>query len=354
MNNENEKLSNRLYLKFTFVLLVFFFIVLIFVVALMMIIMLTPIGRIAMQGIGSITIMFFLCSYVVITIISCFIIYFYLKKIFHPLVELSSKSMKVAKGDFSVSVKEEATIPELKDTLHNFNIMIQELSKVETLSNDFISNVSHEFKTPLSVIRSNVNILQSMSLDEEERKKCLEVIIDSTDKLSTLVSNVLKLCKLDNQDIKIEKSIFRLDEQIRQCILFYGDQLDSKNIELDLDLDDCYIESDMDLLNQVWSNILSNAIKFSHDNGVIKVSLKAGKIIVVTIEDNGDGMSEETIKHIFDRFYQGDSSHTREGNGLGLTIVGKILRLCRGSINVESQINRGSKFVVQLPLKINN
>ena len=353
MKKEEEKLSNRLYLRFTFLLLALFFCILLFIFILMSILLLTPIGRLAMHGLGSITIVFLLCSYAAVTFISCFISFFYLKKIFRPLIELSSKSMKVAQGDFNVSVREDSTLPELQQTLINFNIMVKELSKVETLSNDFVSNVSHEFKTPLSVIRSNVNILQNAALDELEKQKCLSVINDSVEKLSTLISNVLKICKLDTQEVKTEISSYRLDEQLRQLILSFADELERKNINLDLSLDDCIIENDKDLLNQVWTNILSNAIKFSNDNGTIAVELKLlANEISVKISDDGIGMDEETKKHVFDRFYQGDTSHARDGNGLGLTIVGKVVRLCQGHINVESKLNKGSTFTVSLPRSI--
>lgn len=342
-----EKSSNRLYLRFSFLILLFFFIVLLIVAIILGLILLSPFSNLLIRGFVSTTIITLVSIYLASAIVSSFMSYFFGKKILKPIAELSNKSMKVARGDFSVKLEEKSFIPAIEQTLKNFNVMVEELSKVETLSNDFISNVSHEFKTPLSVIRSNVNILQNTELNEEERKKCLNAINQSTEKLSTLVSNVLKISKLDNQNIKLEKKAFRLDEQLRKCILNFSDKLEEKNIELDIDLEDCILNSDEDLLNQVWINLLSNAIKFSHQNGTIKVSLRTQKNIEVTIEDNGEGMSEETKKHIFDRFYQGETSHSKEGNGLGLTIVCKILKVCNASIQVHSVLGKGTAFVVE-------
>lgn len=349
MIKDKETIKSRFYLRFTIIILVLFFFILLLITLFVGLFLLTPIGKIAINAAGGAIIIFFLASYLVATLISLFLSYFYIKKVFYPLVDLSSKSMKVATGDFSVSVEEDAILPELKETQKSFNIMIKELSKVETLSNAFVSNVSHEFKTPLSIIRSNVNILQNTELSEEEKKNCLKIINDSTEKLATLVSNVLRICKLDNQEVVLNRTVYRLDEQIRQSILMYNNLLEEKNIELDLKLDTCLINSDKELLAHVWNNLISNAIKFSYDNEKITIILNDEKEeTIVIIKDNGVGMDEDTKKHIFDRFYQGDTSHANEGNGLGLTIVSKILNICQGTINVESEIGKGSTFIINI------
>ena len=229
--------------------------------------------------------------------------------------------------------------------------MVKELNKIETLSNDFVSNVSHEFKTPLSVIRSNINILESPSISEEEKQKSMDMINTSIDNISTLVSNVLKISRLDNKNVKVEKKFFRLDEQIRMCIVNLTDRIEEKHLDLDIDLEECILYSDEMLLSHVWDNLLSNAIKYSYENSTIGVYLQIKKEVVVTIVDHGCGMDEETKKHIFERFYQGETSHNKEGNGLGLTIVTKILQLCNAEIEVESEVNKGSKFTIKFSNK---
>lgn len=348
--NEEEKISTRLYLRITLLFFCFFIVCLAIFTVIFGILLLTPLAPMLIRGMISSTIVTLICIYLSSAILSCFITYFVCKKIAYPLVDLSNKSLKVAQGDFNVFVPEKSSLPELKTAIHSFNMMVKELSKVETLSNDFISNVSHEFKAPLSVIRSYVNILENTDLDEEERRQCLQCINESTEKLSMLISNVLKICKLDNQNVTIEKKSYRLDEQLRKNILLFDEQFDKKNIELDIALENCILCSDEGLLDLVWKNLLSNAIKFTDAGGKISVSLIKTEKILVTIRDNGIGMDEETKKHIFDRFYQGDTSHARDGNGLGLTIVGKILKLCKATIHVESQPGEGSAFTVIFPL----
>lgn len=346
MNDENEKLSSKLYFKVSILIFLFFIIGLGCIALILTFIYLTGLAPLFIHGLASGTFFTLIIIYLASTILASFLSYFIAKRFMHPLVELSKKSIKVSKGDFSVRVNEESSLPELKNVLQNFNIMVKELSKVETLSNDFVANVSHEFKTPLAIIRSNINILENTNLTDDERSKCLIQINDSTEKLSTLISNVLKICKLDNQEILPEKKNYRLDEQLRQSILFLNDEFEKKNIDLDIDLDDCCINNDPDLLEQVWINLLTNAIKFSYPNGTIKVHLKIKDNIMVSIKDNGIGMDEETQKHIFDRFYQGETSHTKDGNGLGLTIVSKIIRLCNAKIDVKSKENEGTEFIV--------
>ena len=232
--------------------------------------------------------------------------------------------------------------------------MVEKLNKVETFSNDFITNVSHEFKTPLSVIRSNINIIEESNLNEEEMKKCFSQINISIDKMTTLVSNVLKISKLDNNGVKLNKKNYRLDEQIRQCILSFNDEIDKKDISFDIMLEECIIYADENILEQVWLNLIGNAIKFSHKGGQIKIRLKNKDKIKVLIEDYGIGMSEETKERIFDRFYQGETSHNSQGNGLGLTIVNKIIKLCEGEIYVDSEINKFTRFTIFLKKEKNN
>ena len=179
----------------------------------------------------------------------------------------------------------------------------------------------------------------------------MDMINTSIDNISTLVSNVLKISRLDNKNVKVEKKFFRLDEQIRMCIVNLTDRIEEKHLDLDIDLEECILYSDEMLLSHVWDNLLSNAIKYSYENSTIGVYLQIKKEVVVTIVDHGCGMDEETKKHIFERFYQGETSHNKEGNGLGLTIVTKILQLCNAEIEVESEVNKGSKFTIKFSNK---
>ena len=347
----NERYQSKLYVKISFIVFLFFILNFVFTTFILTIISLTPIKHL-LGSFALSTLLVFGSAYLGSTLVASILSYTILKRVLWPLVELSNKSIKVAKGDFSVSVNEKSSIPELKKTLENFNIMVKELNKVETLSKDFITNVSHEFKTPLSVIRSNVNIIENTELNEKEKSHCFELINSAIERLSILVSNVLKISKLDNHSVKLEEKQFRLDEQIRQCILSHADKIEDKNIELDIELEETDIVSDEELLSQVWDNLLSNAVKYTPENGKNSVNLTKDKSkISISVKDTGCGIEEESLKHIFDRFYQCDSSHTKEGNGLGLAIVNKIIKLCDGEIKVNSKINEGSEFVVILPIK---
>ena len=344
---KNKRIS-KIYLRITF--LCFSAILLsIFLTALILLgLFFTPFGEILRSEIIR-SLVFTAAIYLASTILATSLLYFFSKKILAPLTELSEKSMEIAKGNFKVSVDVKSAIPELQYNLENFNFMIKELNRVETLSNDFINNVSHEFKTPLSVIRSYINIIENTDVSIEEKKIYLSKINESIDNLSSLISHILEISKLDNQQITLNRNIYRLDEQLRQCILQFSEPIENKNIELDINLEDAMILADEKMLNQVWTNILSNAIKYSFENGTISISLKQQENLIVTISDTGKGMSEETLSHIFERFYQGEKSHNQEGNGLGLSIVKKIISLHNGSIDVTSQLNQGSSFVITLP-----
>jgi len=225
--------------------------------------------------------------------------------------------------------------------------MTEELKSIETLKTDFISGVSHEFKTPLSVIQSYSKALRKPNIDEETRKKYEKVIDTNIQKLTNLTNNILGLTKIENQQIIRDECEFLIDEQIRQCIVSLEPEWKEKNIEFDLDLTPIQYYGSKSLMAQVWQNLIGNAIKYSNNEGKISISLKKeNEKIIIKISDNGIGMSEETQKHIFDKFYQADTSRSSSGNGLGLAIVSKILEISNGSITVESQENKGSTFTV--------
>jgi len=276
----------------------------------------------------------------------------------HPLKKLSNAARNIAKGDFSVRVS-----PRRKDgkkdlfdvLIDDFNTMTEELASIETLKNDFIADVSHEIKTPLSVIQSYATALQNDSIKPEEHKEYTQTILEATQNLTALVTNILKLNKLENQEIISEAKQYNLTEQIRRCILAFIDPLEKKNIRFEEDLDEVNICYDENLLEIVWNNLLSNAVKFTNHGGSIFISLKTHsdslqKFVQVAVTDTGCGMDEATQKHIFDKFYQGDTSHNVEGNGLGLALVKRTIDLLGGTVTVDSASGHGSSFQVSLKI----
>lgn len=223
-------------------------------------------------------------------------------------------------------------------------------SHIETLRSDFVANVSHEFKTPIAAIEGYATLLQNHALPPEKQDHYIEKILDNSRRLSSLSGNVLMLSKLENQETVLDKTEYRLDEQIRQCILMLENKWASKNIEFDMELPRQIYYSSAFLLEQVWINLIDNAIKHSPAGSSIHIAIcETSEAIAVSISDDGDGMTEEVQKHIFEKFYQGDKSHKAEGNGLGLALVKRIVDLCKGEIAVESAPGKGSLFIISLP-----
>lgn len=272
------------------------------------------------------------------------------KRPIHAIEEISQATKDVANGNFSVQLKQSIPIEEFQEMVTNFNIMTKQLASTEMLRNDFIANVSHEFKTPLAAIEGYSTLLQKKGLSEEKRMEYTARILYNTKRLTTLTGNILLLSKLENQEIGISKEKFCLDEQLREIILLFEDQWSEKNLELDIDLDNVDYIGSKELLAQVWQNILENAIKFTPQDGKIQVLLRAeADNIKIIIADNGVGMDEETRKRVFEKFYQGDSSRTSTGNGLGLALAKRIVDLHNGDISISSKENRGTTFTVVLP-----
>lgn len=296
-----------------------------------------------------------LSSFVVLTImlgismiLGALISIFVAKKLTTPINNIKKATKKVAKGDFDVKI-ENINNSSLNDLIDNFNTMTRELKSIETLKTDFISSISHEFKTPLSVIQSYSKILRRKDLDEKTRKKYETVLDTNIQKLINLTEGILNLSKIENQPIVLNKTQFSLDEQIRQSVLVLEPEWNKKKIDFELDLDTINTFGPKELLSQVWTNLIGNAIKFSKEKSKIYITLKQeNNKSIVKIKDSGIGMSEETQKHIFDKFYQGDTTNTQAGSGLGLTIAQKIVELYKGEIFVESKEGKGSTFTVIL------
>ena len=271
--------------------------------------------------------------------------------IYTPLQEILDATKALSKGDFKVKLKPKNPYGEYDEfdlIKVDLNRMAKELSNSEMLKNDFIANVSHEIKTPISIINNYVKLLSNDSVIKEEKDKYLANIKYACSKLSNLISNILKLNKLDNQRLKVDLKKFNLSESIINQIVQFEELIEQKEIELICDIEeDLYIISEESYLEIIWNNLISNAIKFTEPKGTIKISLKkVENKYQIMISDTGIGMDKETGAHIFDKFYQGDTSRSKEGNGLGLALVKRVIDLLGGSISVESEINKGTTFIV--------
>ncbi|WP_033165426.1 HAMP domain-containing sensor histidine kinase [Clostridium sp. KNHs205] len=272
------------------------------------------------------------------------------KRILTPITKLNHASREIAGGNFNVKLETSSQIKEIMETLTNFNQMAHELSSIEMMRNDFIANISHEFKTPIAAIEGFATLLQDSGLAEEERIQYTCMILESTRQFSALSSNILKLSKLENQEKILDQTSYRLDEQLRQAILFLENAWTEKELELELELPKTFLYGNEDLMMQVWTNLLSNAIKFTPKGGKIHITLEnTPQLVCVSVKDTGIGISPQEIKHVFEKFYQADKSRARDGNGLGLSLVYRIVSLCGGTIQVQSVPGQGSEFTIQLP-----
>ena len=268
----------------------------------------------------------------------------------NPIKDLSKAMKKVAEGNFDITIDKTGVVREMKDLYASFNLMTRELRSTEVLQRDFVSNVSHEFKTPLATIEGYATLLQDKTLSEKERDEYVEKIRVSTSRLSDLVRNILLLSKVENQVIEKKSESFRLDEEIRQAILSLESEWTKKNIVFDIELDPVLWVGNEIILRHVWTNIISNAIKFNSDGGFVGIDLTDEiDCVVFTVTDNGPGIRPEDAEHIFERFYQGDTSHREEGNGLGLALTARICNKIGAQIEVKNRVSGGAEFKVTLP-----
>lgn len=272
------------------------------------------------------------------------------KKALNPIRKVIEATHDVASGNFNVKVALKG-IGEFEELSQSFNKMTQELSSIETLRGDFINNFSHEFKTPIVSIRGFAKLLKKNNLTKEERQEYLDIIITESERLAALSTNVLNLSKYENLEIVADKTPFRLDEQIRKTIVLMEPKWAEKKITVNVELDNVIYRGNEDLTKQIWLNLLDNAIKFSYQGGIIDITLiNVNDEIRFIIQDNGHGMDNQTQLSIFDKFYQGDASHSKKGYGLGLPLVKRIVELCHGHISMHSELNKGSTFIVVLPI----
>ena len=269
-----------------------------------------------------------------------------------PVKQITAAAEKIMQGDFSARVPpiHGAGTDGFNQIGMAINQMAQELSGTETLRTDFIANVSHELKTPLAVMGNYATMLQNPGITEEERCDYAKAISEAARKLAQLITNILKLNKLENQQIFPTPQAFDLSEQLCESLLLFEDAWEAKNLEIETDIQDgVRIQSDPELLSLVWNNLISNAVKFTQPGGTVGVSLKAEEDhITVVVRDTGCGMTPEVGQHIFEKFYQGDTSHATQGNGLGLALVKRVVDILNGEIGVQSIHGKGSTFTVRL------
>lgn len=274
------------------------------------------------------------------------------KYFFNPIKKLRGAMDQVAEGDFSVRLDDKSNSKEIMEIYTGFNLMAHELSATEILQSDFVSNVSHEFKTPINAIEGYSTLLQDSDNLAENQREYIEKILLNTQRLSSLVGSVLLLSKLENQQIPSHQTQYRLDEQIRQSVVALEPAWEQKDIEFDLELERVSYLGNEPMMRHVWDNLISNAIKFSPVGSAVKLHLtKRPKKLIFSIEDQGPGLTEEAQKHIFDKFFQADNSHKQEGNGLGLALVKRILTIEQGQITAENLPQGGCRFAVILKTK---
>lgn len=270
---------------------------------------------------------------------------------FSPITRLSRAMRKVGEGEFSLQLESSSRIREIRDTYDNFNLMTRELQATEIVQTDFVSNVSHEFKTPINAIEGYATLLQSGQTSDEQAMY-VEKILLNTRRLNELVGNILLLSRIDHQAINSNCTRYRLDEQVRQAIVLLEPKWDSKELELDVDLETLDYVGNESLLLHVWVNLIDNAIKYDPQGGLLRLRLqRQDNNAVFTIDDSGPGIAPEAQSHIFDKFFQADSSRMAEGNGLGLALVKRVLDICGGAVHVENLPEAGCRFTVILPLE---
>ena len=341
-----SKLKEKLTIYHIFALIMAVIITISMVLTFIIIFVLLNFGFNPITGILTSTSFISILSIVVGTVISTYVS----KKMLRPIMKINDAAKKVAKGDFSVRLEEKSIAKEIKEIAKNFNIMIREMSTIETLRNDFVSNVSHEFKTPLSSIEGYATLLQDDSISEDEEEKYIRYILENTGRLTKLTQNILSLSRLENQEIILQKEWFMLDEQIRLVLLSYENIWEEKKLNIELNMESIKFFGNPSLLAQVWSNLIDNAIKFSNPGGTLAIDcFQYDNNIEVIVKDNGIGMAEEVRIHAFDKFYQGERSHNIKGNGLGLALVKRIVTLCGGTVSIKSILEKGTYINVIFP-----
>lgn len=293
----------------------------------------------------------FICLAATLILLSQGIATYWVKRITKPIEEITKVTQQVSQGNFDVRIDSSDFRHEMYDLAENLNKMITQLNSIEIMRNDFVSNVSHEFKAPLSAIQGYVTLMSKPDLSTEKRIEYFSLLSQSVAQMSGLVDNVLKLSKLESDSSTPKKTYYRLDEQLRRSVLMFEKIWMEKDLEPNLDLPECAYCGNEELLGQIWTNLIGNAVKFCKTGGHFGVRIDDSneKFVTVSVYDDGEGMSEEVKEHIFEKFYQGDTSHKVMGNGLGLALVSTICNMTGCTVSVESEPGKGSEFTVKMP-----
>lgn len=267
------------------------------------------------------------------------------------LAQLAEGMRRVANGHFDTTLEEQPDMP-LEDVIHDFNQMTDSLLRVEALRESFVSDVAHEFKTPLAYIHGYAELLEDDDLSPERRRDYVGNIKRASQRLSSIINNLLEISTLGRPSSRLEARNYSLDEQLRHIMAVFMPQIERKSISYDIDLESVDIEANAVLLEEVWTNLLSNALKYTDSGGKLSLTLeKRGKQAIIQVVDTGCGMTKDQVDHAFDRFYKSSASHRDEGNGLGLAIVRTVVKKHNGTVNVKSELHRGTTVTVILPLK---
>lgn len=342
----NRKTHSRLWLYFTGIIFASIFLIFTAISVILFILYQLDLIQLAPMVRHVPVVMFLIGSVLLGTILALFVG----KLMIRPIQTMRDAFDELSKGNFSVRIPTDEKLKEIREMAEHFNAMTYDLSHIETLRNDFVASVSHEFKTPIAAIEGYATLLQNPALTQEKYDHYVHIILDNSRRLSSLSANILTLSKLENQQMILDKKEFRLDEQLRRSVLILEGKWADKNIEFDMELPKQLYYGSETLLSQVWINLLDNAIKHSPVGGVIHIGIQnTENAIIISISDHGDGMTPEMQKHIFEKFYQGDNSRQAEGNGLGLALVKRIVDLCQGSVTVKSVPGEGAEFSVWLP-----
>lgn len=268
-----------------------------------------------------------------------------------PIRELTRATREITGGNYDVTVDIRDRVEELGELERNFNLMAAQLRSDEYLRKDFISNVSHQLKTPLSILSGYAQLLEEPDLPEEERAEYSRYVARESQRLVGLIDDMLRLSRIEHREIRPRSDVFALGEQLRQIILQLQPRWSRAGLALEADIPDLDVTGDPELLSQVWNNLLDNAVKFTPPGGHVTVSLRSGENSrVVTVTDDGPGMDEETLRRAFEQFYQGDTPQRGEGSGLGLALCRKIVEIHGGTVSAESRPGEGARFTVTLPV----
>ena len=343
------KVFNKLYRRMIF--LVFFVFAMLVLLFLFLLFLIFRTSIFDISTISENTSLIVICSVISLLMVSQGMAFFWSRRITKPITTISAAVDEIAQGNFDVHIDDSKFKDEVKVLAENINKMTEELKSIEVMRSDFVSNVSHEFRAPLSTIQGYVTLLSDPKISEQQRNEYFSLLAESTGQLSGLVDNVLKLSRLETQNIKSKPVKFSLDEQLRRVVLMFEQQWSKKSLYLDLDLPQCEIVGNKELFIQMWINLVGNAVKYTDCGGKIGIRLDASLNDYITVEiyDDGIGMTEEVQKHIFEKFYQGDTSRKSQGNGLGLALVKTAADITGSTIEVKSQPQKGSTFTVKIP-----